>query len=70
VKQGDVILSIDGRSLSQLTLEQVKGLMMANAGTRSTLEIRRNEQGPFKVGVTRISNLNLRSPPQSRPSFG
>ena len=68
VKQGDVILSIDGHSLSRLSLEQVKSLMMGNSGTRSTLEIVRNEQGPFKVDVTRISNM--RSPPTSRPSFG
>ena len=28
--------------------EQVNSLMMVNAGTRSVLEMRRNEQGPFK----------------------
>uniref|UniRef100_A0A7S0QML8 PDZ domain-containing protein n=1 Tax=Cryptomonas curvata TaxID=233186 RepID=A0A7S0QML8_9CRYP len=60
VKPGDVILSIDGQSLAGKSLEQVKGLMMANAGTRSTLEIVRNEQRPFKVDVTR--SPNIRSP--------
>jgi carboxyl-terminal processing protease len=68
VKQGDVILSIDGHSLSRLSLEQVKSLMMGNSGTRSTLEIKRNGQEKITVDVTRVANI--RSPPTNRPSFG
>lgn len=60
---GDVLLTIDGRPLSGMTLEQVKSLMLGNPGTRCVLDVMRNNEPPFKVEVTRIANLGSASPP-------
>ena len=68
IKPGDVLVSIDGRPLSRLSLEQVKGLMLGIPGSRAVLEVIRNDQAPFNVEVTRVSNI--RSPPSTKSSFG
>ena len=43
IKPGDVLVSIDGRPLSRLSLEQVKGLMLGIPGSRAVLEVRSRE---------------------------
>ena len=57
---GDVLLSIDGRPLSGMSLDQVKSLMLGSPGTFCVLDLMRDGGPPFKVEVTRIGNTPFR----------
>ena len=61
---GDVLLSIDGRPLSGMSLAQVKSLMLGSPGTCCVLDLMRDGGPPFKVEVTRF--LNFRDDPTAQ----
>jgi carboxyl-terminal processing protease len=53
IRAKDVILAVDGRDITQLTTDQISGLIRGKAGTTVRLTLVRGSQPPFDVELTR-----------------
>ncbi|HEX2987174.1 MAG TPA: S41 family peptidase [Chloroflexota bacterium] len=51
----DVILAVDGRDITKMTTDQIATLIRGPAGTKVRLTMKRGDQPPFDVDLTRAS---------------
>jgi carboxyl-terminal processing protease len=53
LQDGDVVVRVDGKDISQLALDDAVALIRGPRGTKVTLTVKRGDQAPFDVTVTR-----------------
>ncbi len=53
LRKGDEVIAVDGQDITKMTLDEAVGLIRGPAGSEVTLTIRRDEQEPFDVTITR-----------------
>ncbi|HUP28184.1 MAG TPA: S41 family peptidase, partial [Chloroflexia bacterium] len=53
IRAKDLILAVDGRDITQLTTDQIAGLIRGQAGTKVRLTMRRGNQPNFDLELTR-----------------
>ncbi len=53
LRKGDEIIAVDGKDVTNMLLDEAVGLIRGPAGSQVTLTIKRDDQEPFDVTITR-----------------
>ncbi len=53
LRKGDEIIAVDGQDVSNMLLDEAVGLIRGPAGSEVTLTVKRDEEEPFDVTITR-----------------